>query len=219
MSDINVHTVPGSPFGRSVLATLEEKGASYRVVPVPPSSMKAAPHLARHAFGRVPVLEHGGFVLYETQAILRYLDRVLPKPALTPADPQSAARMDQVMNVNDWYLFQGVNSVISFQRIVLPKLLGGTTDEAAVAAAVPKAHQVFNELSRLLGTKPYFAGDAFSLADIMVGSQLDMFPTLPEWQPLTAANPNLAGWLQRVAARPSFTATTWERVAAMAQAA
>jgi glutathione S-transferase len=32
----------------------------------------------------VPVLEHDGFLLYETQAILRYLDRVLPKPALTP---------------------------------------------------------------------------------------------------------------------------------------
>src|SRR5689334_8058865 len=219
MSDFVVHTVPGSPFGRCVLAALEEKGARYRVVPVPPGSMKAEPHLARHPFGRVPVLEHGGFVLYETQAILRYLDRVLPKPALTPADPQLAARMDQVMNVNDWYLFQGVNSVITFQRIVLPRLLGGVTDEAAIAAAMPKAHQVFNELSRLLGDQQYFAGSTFTLADIMVGSQLDMFPELPEWKTLTAANPNLVEWLQRVAVRPSFGATTWERVAAMAKAA
>lgn len=219
MSDFTVHTVPGSPFGRCVLATLEEKGARYRVVPVAPGSMKAEPHLARHPFGRVPVLEHGDFVLYETQAILRYLDRVLQKPALTPADARSAARMDQVMNVNDWYLFQGVSSVITFQRIVLPRLLGGTTDEAAVAAAMPKAHQVFDELSRLLGEQPFFAGNAFSLADIMVGSQLDMFPQLPEWAPLIAANPNLVSWVQRVAARPSFAATTWERVAAMAKAA
>jgi glutathione S-transferase len=219
MSDFIVHTVPGSPFGRCVLATLEEKGARYRVQPVAPGGLKAEPHTARHPFGRVPVLEHGGFLLYETQAILRYLDRVLPRPALTPADPQAAARMDQVMNVNDWYLFQGVNSVISFQRIVLPRLLGGVTDEAAVAAAMPKADQVFGELSRLLGGSPYFAGDTFSLADIMIGSQLDMLPELPEWRPLTAANPNLVAWLRRVTARPSFTATTWERVAAMAQAA
>lgn len=219
MSDFIVHTVPGSPFGRSVLATLEEKGARYRVAPVAPGAMKAEPHVARHAFGRVPVLEHGGFVLYETQAIVRYLDRVLPKPALTPSDAKAAGSMDQVMNVNDWYLFQGVNSVISFQRIVLPRLLGGVTDEAAIAAAMPKAHQVFNELSRLLGSRTYFAGDTFSLADIMVGAQLDMFPQLPEWAPLTAANANLVTWLRRVTARPSFTATTWERVAAMAQAA
>jgi glutathione S-transferase len=219
MSDFIVHTVPGSPFGRSVLATLEEKGARYRVAPVAPAALKAEPHLARHPFGRVPVLDHGGFLIYETQAILRYLDRVLPRPALTPADPRSAGRMDQVMNVNDWYLFQGANSVISFQRIVLPRLLGGVTDEAAIAAALPKANQVFDELSRLLGDSSYFAGDTFSLADIVIGSQLDMLPGLPEWQPLTAANPNLVSWLQRVAARPSFTATAWERVAAMVKAA
>ena len=112
-----------------------------------------------------------------------------------------------------------MNSVISFQRIVLPRLLGGVTDEAAIAAAMPKAHQVFNELSRLLGRRTWFAGDTFSLADIMIGAQLDMLPELPEWAPLTAANPNLVSWLRRVTARPSFTATTWERVAAMAQAA
>jgi len=53
----------------------------------------------------VPVLEHDGFVLYETAAILRYLDRVLPDPRLTPADARRAARMDQLMSINDWYLF------------------------------------------------------------------------------------------------------------------
>ena len=60
------------------------------------------------------MLEHNGFLLYETQAILRYLDRVLPTPALTPADPRRAARMDQVMNVTDWYLFQGSPMSSSF---------------------------------------------------------------------------------------------------------
>lgn len=219
MSDFIVHTVPGSPFGRSALIALEEKNARYRIEPVAPGALKAAPHVARHPFGRVPVLEHGSFVLYETQAIVRYVDRVLPKPALTPTDTQSAARMDQVMNVNDWYLFQGANNVITFQRIVLPRLLGGAPDEAAIAAAMPRAHQVLNELSRLLADQPYFAGSAFSLADVVVGAQLDMLSQLPDWAPLTAENPNLVLWLRRVTARPSFVATTWERVAAMAKAA
>jgi glutathione S-transferase len=88
MSQFIVHTIPGSPFARAVLATLEEKGASYRVSPVAPGTFRSPEHLARHPFGRVPVLEHNGFSLYETQAILRYLDRVLPVPALTPADPK-----------------------------------------------------------------------------------------------------------------------------------
>ncbi len=105
MSEFTVHSIPGSPFGRAVMTTLEEKGARYRFSPVAPGSLRSPEHLARHPFGRVPVLEHDGFLLYETQAILRYLDRMLPSPALTPADPRRAARMDQVMNVNDWYLF------------------------------------------------------------------------------------------------------------------
>ena len=81
-----------------MLATLEEKGAAYRLVPVAPGTFRTPEHLARHPFGRVPVLDHGGFRLYETQAILRYLDRVLPMPALTPADPKAAGRMDQLMD-------------------------------------------------------------------------------------------------------------------------
>ncbi len=60
MSTFVVHSVPGSPFGRSVLATLEEKRAAYRLAPVAPGTLKSAAHLALHPFGRVPVLEHDG---------------------------------------------------------------------------------------------------------------------------------------------------------------
>jgi glutathione S-transferase len=125
---LKVHSVPGSPYGRAVLVALEEKRAAYRVVPVAPKTLRLPEHLARHPFGRVPVLEHDDFRLYETQAILRYLDRALPGPTLTPPEPRSAARMDQLMGVNDWYLFQGAGSVIGFQRVVGPKLMGLTPD-------------------------------------------------------------------------------------------
>jgi glutathione S-transferase len=219
MSSFIVHSVPGSPYGRAVLITLEEKRAPYRLAPVAASQMQAEPHVRRHPFGRVPVLEHGTFVLYETQAILRYLDRVLPTPALTPADACAAARMDQVMNICDWYLFQGVNTVIGFNRIVKPRLLGLAPDEAAIAAAMPKAHRVFNELARLLADAPYFAGQNLSLADLMLAAQIDFFRGQPEWTPLVGPNPNLAAWLDRMNARPSLAATTWERVGAMARAA
>jgi glutathione S-transferase len=158
MSEFTVYSVPGSPFGRAVLATLEEKAASYRLLPVVPGTLRSPEHLARHPFGRVPVLEHDGFSLYESQAILRYLDRVRPTPALTPGDSRAAARMDQAMNVNDWYLFQGVGNVIGFHRLVGPRLLGLKPDEAAIEAAMPQGHAVFAELARLLGEQPYFAG-------------------------------------------------------------
>ncbi len=219
MSEFTVYSVPGSPFGRAALATLEEKGAPYRFAPVMPGTMRTPEHLSRHPFGRVPVLQHDGFSLYESQAILRYLDRVLPNPTLTPGHCKAAARMDQVMNVNDWYLFHGVADVIGFQRVVKPRLMGLAPDEAAIEAAMPQAHAVFNELARLLGEQPYFAGDAVSLADLLVAPQLTFFTQTPEWSVLGAPQANLVSWLARMEARPSFQATTWERVSEMAKAA
>ena len=219
MSGYTVHTIPGSPFGRAVLIAFEEKGAPYRLAAVTPGALRSPEHTARHPFARVPVLEHDGFRLYETQAILRYLDRVLPAPPLTPADARRAARMDQLMAINDWYLFQGVANVIGFQRVVGPRLLGLTPDEAAIAAAMPKARTVFAELSALLGQQPFFAGEAFTLADALLAPQLDFLSVTPEWAELTAGTPQLCAWLERVRRRPSLEATTWERVAARAAAA
>jgi glutathione S-transferase len=219
MSEFVVYSIPGSPYGRAVLATFEEKGAAYRFSLVPPGSHRSEPHLSRHPFARVPAIEHDGLPLYETQAIMRYLDRVLPDPALTPEDPAAAARMDQVMNVCDWYLFQGVNNVIGFHRIVAPRLTGASPDEAAIAAAMPKARVVIKELSRLLGSKDYFAAGALTLADILVAAHLDFLAQTPEWKELSADTPNLVSWLERTNARPSFKSTTWERVAQLAKAA
>src|SRR5438067_748261 len=158
MTEFTIHTVPGSPFARSVMATLEEKGAPYRIAPLAPGESKQPEHLARHPFGRMPVLEQGDFRLYETQAILRYLDRILPTPPLTPAEPRAAARMDQLMSINDWYLFQGCLNVIGFQRIIGPRLLGLTPDEEAIAAAMPQARTVIATLAQLLGDQDYLAG-------------------------------------------------------------
>ncbi len=218
MDPFVIHSIPGSPFGRAVFVALEEKGAVYRLAPVMPGTLRTPPHLALHPFGKIPIMDHAGFRLYECQAILRYIDRIVPRPALTPEEPRAAGRMDQLMNINDWYLFQGVASVIGFQRIVGPRLMGLTPDENAIAAAMPKAHAVFDELSRLLGDGPYFVGDSISLADVLLAPQLDFFRETPEWAPLTAAAENLRQWLDRMIARPSMSVTTWERVAALAKA-
>lgn len=219
MNEFVIHSIPGSPFGRAVLVALEEKGAPYRLVPVAPGAMRTPEHLACHPFGRVPYVTHGDFTLYETSAIVRYVDRVLPEPALTPANPRTAARMDQIMGVNDWYLFQGVGNVIGFQRIIKPRLMGLAPDEEAIAAAMPKAHTVFGELSRLLGDSEFFAGDSLTLADVLLAPQLDFFRDVPEWEPLTSKAGNLRHWLSRMNARASMISTTWERVAEMARAA
>jgi glutathione S-transferase len=215
---LTVHTIPGSPYARAVLVILEEKRQRYRLEPLTPDSLNSEEHLSRHPFGKVPVIEHEGFHLYETQAILRYLDRLLPEPPLTPRDIRQAARMDQVMNITDWYLFTGVSDVIAFERIVKPAVLGLEADEARVAAAMPAARRVISELGRLLDEHDFFCGDALSLADIIAAPHIDFLAQTPEWRDIGSPHRALCAWLERMMARPSFQATTWERVAESAQA-
>lgn len=216
MPEFVVHSVPGSPYGRAVLATLIEKGADFRFAGVSPMAMKSPEHMARHPFGRVPVIEHGEYRLFETQAIVRYIDRAFRGPALTPTDPKAAGLMDQAMNICDWYFFQGVNSTIGFQRVVGPRVMGSTPDMEIIKAAMPRARQVFAVLDSLLAGRPYFAGDQISLADLMLASQIDFFVDIPEWAELGAPQANVCAWIARMNARPSMKSTTWDAVTAMA---
>ena len=206
MSEIVVHGVPGSPFLRAVLATLEEKRKSYRLRAMAPGELKSPEYLKLHPFGRIPAFEHDGFLLYETQAILRYVDAVFPEPALQPKDPKAAARMNQVIGINDWYLFPEIARVIVFQRIVGPALMGLTPDEAVIAAAAPKVPTCIGALDRLLGDQPFVAGDRLSLADLMLAPQLDYMAATPEGRSAMQGT-GLPAWLDRMNARPSMQAT------------
>ena len=218
MSSFTVYTIPGSPAARAVMATLIEKGAPFRVAALAPGAHKVEPHISRHPFGKMPVLEHGSFMLYETQAILRYLDRVIPSPPLISEDPVEAARMDQIIGISDWYLFQGVNNVIGFHRVVGPRILGLLPDEVAISDAMPRAHVLFGELSRLLGEKPHLASRELTLADLIVAPHMDFLAQTPEWTLLTRDRHNLVEWLARMNERKSLQSTTWDAVVQMAKA-
>jgi glutathione S-transferase len=206
MSDIVVYGVPGSPFVRAVQMGLEEKRVAYRLQVIGPQEMKSEAYLKRHPFGRVPAFEHGDLKLYETQAILRYLDDVFPEPPFVPADPRAAARMNQIIGINDWYFFPKASAVIVFQRVIGPALLGTATDEAEVTAAVPIARTCVTELDRLLGSQRFLAGDQMSIADLMLAPQIDFFAATPEGKALLEGT-GLKAWLARMNARASMIAT------------
>jgi glutathione S-transferase len=211
MVEFTVYGVPGSPYVRAALLGLEEKAADYRIERLDLSSSQRPEHLARHAFGRMPVLDHGDFRLYETQAILRYLDRVIPEPPLTPKDARAEARMNQVIGITDCYVMPDISSPIVFQRLIAPQF-GLPVDEARFAAALPKAKVCIDELGRLLGDQPYMAGDAVSIADLLLAAHLAFIPGVDECRATLAAQPRLQAWLNRMNARPSMAATTVERL-------
>jgi glutathione S-transferase len=207
MSTIIIHGVPGSPYVRMPMLACEEKGVAWRLEPMGMGDARTPEHLVRQPFGRIPAIEHGDFKLYEAQAIIRYIDQAFDGPSLTPADPQAQARMNQVMNIVDWYVMPSISSGIVFNRVIKP-MFGMPVDEAVVAAAIPMAGVCVSALTDILGGKRYFAGDAVSLADIAAVAHLDFMAAAPETAELLAASPTLEAWLDRMTSRPSAQKTT-----------
>ena len=219
MSDMIVHGVPGSPYVRAALLALEEKGADYQLAAMAPGTLKQQPHLSRHAFGRIPAFEHDGWMLYETQAIMRYVDAVVPGPRLQPEEPHATARMNQLMGIADWYLMPQVSMTITFNRVVAPRF-NRPVDNEKVAQALPNARICIAEIGRLLDGHNWMTGETISLADLLLAAHLSMFAQAPEGATILREHENLSGWLARMEARPSMVATTWDgllkRVAAAA---
>jgi glutathione S-transferase len=205
MSRPIVYGIDGSPFVATVRVALAEKNVAFEFAAFAIGEQKSPAHLARHPFGRVPAFEHDGFMLYETQAILRYVDRAFDGPALQPRGARELARMDQILNIVDWYVQPSITSRIAFQRIVLPRLLGGTTDESVVAAAIPQARLCIQEIERLMGEHPFLAGDAVSLADFHFAPHLGYLLMTPEGVEVMKPHARLMAWWQRIAARDSST--------------
>jgi glutathione S-transferase len=210
-SGMIVHGVPGSPYVRAALLSLEEKGADYGLAAIAPGTLKQQPYLSRHPFGRIPAFEHDGWMLYETQAIMRYVDAVVPGPGLQPEEPRAAARMNQLMGITDWYVMPQVSVPITSNRVVKPRF-NRPVDEDAVTAAIPNARICIAEIGRLLDGHTWLAGNAISLADLLLAPHLSMFAQAPEGAEILREHKNLEGWLARIEARPSMAATTWDRL-------
>lgn len=214
---IVIHTVPGSPFARVAMLACEEKGVPWRIEALAPGQHKGAEHLKRHPFGRMPAIEHDGFWLYEAQAIARYIDAAFGGPSLTPTDPKQIARMSQVMNIMDWYAFPSLTAGIGFHRVVAPAL-GLPVNEDAVKAALEPGALCLRALEEILGSQPYFAGEAVTLADLVAVAHLEMIAGTPEGAELLAGSP-LLGWLERMAERPSVQKTEIVKIMTEARAA
>src|SRR5918911_1674929 len=136
MSDVTVFGFPRSTFVKVVRLILTEKGIDYRFHDTE-TEMYLPVHLARHPFGRVPVLQHGVLVLYETTALAAYIDEVLPGPKLTPADARKRARMNQWISNLNCYYYPEIIYHVTHERLVFPEL-GIPGNDAIVQRAMPK---------------------------------------------------------------------------------
>jgi glutathione S-transferase len=195
-----LHGYRYSVYNRIARLVLAEKGVAYDRVEVNPFAPDVpAAYLALHPFGRVPALVHDGFTLYETGAIIRYIDRAFQGPALQPADPQALARMDQIVGIVDAYAYWPLVRQVFSHRVFRP-CSGQPGDEAEIAQGVQASAKVLAALEPLVG-------DGVTLADLHLGAMIAYFVQAPEGRQALQGYPRLAAWWARLAARPSFAAT------------
>jgi glutathione S-transferase len=197
-----------STYSRAVRLALEEKGAGYDFVEVKmlQGEHRQPPHLKRHPFGFVPAFEHDGLMLYETGAIIRYIDRAMSGPKLQPTDLKALARMDQIVALIDSYGYPTIITKVVMQRLVAP-MLGGQSDEAVIESGLQQARLSLAEIERIQGGAAFLVGDQVSLADLHLAPIFAYLMLTPEADKVLPKESRLRGWWQRIASRPSLQKT------------
>jgi glutathione S-transferase len=153
---------------------------------------------AMNPFGKVPVIEDGATVVWESQTILRYLAARFGHGRFWSDDPAERAMVERWM---DW-------SATSLQPDFLMGVFWGyyRTPEAerdwpAINRSLANCAAHFRQLDRVLATQPYLAGESLSLADIPAGTSLYRYFELDIDRP---ALPHVSAWYARLRDRPAY---------------
>jgi len=199
---MRLHWHPFSIFPRRIRIALHEKRLPYEDVMVDlPGGATHAPEFRRlNPFGQVPVLEDDGLVLYESIAILEYLEERHPAPALLPGGAIGRAQTRQ------WMLAAGDYLTGPFHRWIAQFLTPEATwDRADQARARDDIGHHLDVLEATLSDGDYLTG-AFSLADVCYAPFTCELETA-RLSALLADRPRVRGWIDRLKARPSVAAT------------
>lgn len=194
-----------SVYVRIARLALIEKGVDHDRQPVDIFSPNDVPDFYRnlHPFGKIPALDHGGFVLFETGAITRYVDEAFDGPPLQPADPRRRAVMNQVIGIADSYLYSDLVWGIYVECVEKPAR-GDTVDQQRLADAVTRASHALGVITGFVRDAPWMAGSEISLADFHLAPMFDYLFKAPAGHELLARYPRLGDWWQAISARASM---------------
>jgi len=195
---------PLSTYSRRVRIALDEKAISFEpiVLDMSAGEHRESRYRALNPYGRVPTIEDDGFVLYESAAILNYLEVTHPNPPLAPTDPRGRARVDMHMRLCDLHMARPTG-VIIFPTRFLPK---ERWDVAAMAKAKGEIEKHLAVVESELGGREYLVGERYTLADVCYTPFLEFLPLME-----IAAPSAVAAWRDRLLARSSAIKTRPER--------
>ena len=195
---------PNSTFSQRVRIAADEKNIALElaVVDMPAAAHKQPPHLERNPYGRVPVLDDDGFILFESTAILEYLEQLFPKPALLPERAKERALVHMHMKLAD------VEVGVHTQRFIRPTRFvpreKWRLDEMSASRAAIDAH--FRVVDEQVRGKQWLVADTFTLAEVCYAPFVRFIDELG----LTVSD-DVRAWAGRILSRPSVKRTWLER--------
>jgi glutathione S-transferase len=187
---MKLHSFVGSPNGHKVEAVISHLGLAVEIRHHDALAVDLAKpdFLALNPNGKVPVLEDGGFVLSESNAIMQYLaDKALDE-SLFPRDPQRRA------DVARWQFWELAHFNRAFGNLVLetyvkPKFNRGPTNQALVEVSMTELARFASVLERHLDDRAYMVGDGITLADYSVIALEAYRSRVPfDWSPYCRIN-------------------------------
>jgi glutathione S-transferase len=202
MSEPIVFGFPRSTFVQIVRLVLTHKNVSYSFRDLEPEMGKPT-HLALHPFNRVPILQHGDFTVYETSAIVTYVEETFDNVALRPKSPRERARMDQWISAVNSYYYPYMIYHVSHERRVFPEL-GIPSDEKVVEHALPKIDMGLQVVEQELADgRDYLLGSQLTLADFYLLPSTYAFGMTPEGKRMYPKYPAFCRWRERMEALPT----------------
>ena len=137
-------------------------------------------------------------MLYESTAILEYLEATHPAPPLVPADARGRALVAMHMKLCDIQMARQTGTII-FPKRFLPK---ERWDEAAMAQAKKEIEKHLEIVDAQLAGKQYLVGNQYSLVEVCYTPFVEFLPLMEITPP-----PAVAAWVERMLSRPSAQAT------------
>lgn len=185
---------------RKPLWAAEELGLAYEAIDAGGAFgvVDTAEYRAMNPNGRVPVIEDDGFVLWESNAIVRYLlAKHAPDSSWYPTDPQARAIADKWM---DWT----TSSFASPFRTVFWGVLRTPADKqdwVAINAAIKECTELLSMADGALAGQPYLSGEDIGMGDIPLGSFIYAWFEMPIER---APQAHLQAWYERLKQRPAY---------------
>lgn len=205
---VELHGYQYSVYAWIARFALHEKGISYRWVEVNPFAADlSAEYLLMHPFGRVPTLVNGDFVLFETNAITRYIDEAFEGPKLQPFAPEARARMNQIISIIDSYAYWPLVRQVFSHGVMGPRI-GRPFDPSEYRQGLDAAPWILEALERLADGGSFLVGDALTLGDIHLAPMISYFASATEGLALIEQHERLSAWRMAISLRPAFADTT-----------